>query len=223
MMRTTKKRRKISSAAELREEDGVGQRGPGSDRSHHSPAAAWEALAVALAEAAPVARAVAPVMAAVHPRARRPVDLELEALRGTPAAPHSAPAQPRRGVPQVRGAARRRQKARRSPPGGENLEAGSLPARERRVSRGREVGRRPGRQAVGRAGGGRRGGENPPPSVGAVPGPEGPPGPADAAAAAKKLGHGVAPGGRFFCLRAQFPRRGYSQVAALFLDRPSEE
>lgn len=217
MMGTTRKRRKISSAAALREEDGAGQKDPESDRSRRSPAAGWEALAVRLAEPAPVVRAVAPVTVAVQLPARRPVDWELEALPGTPAVPRTAPAQPRlvegpvaesapvgrlpqrgpQAVPQAPVARRGRQKARLGPPVAEKLVAGSLPSPARRASRAQVVERQSGKQRVerlafGREGLGRRAAGNPPPGVGPAPGR------AEVAGDARRLGQGVAPGGRFF-------------------------
>ena len=187
-MPTTRKRRKISSAAALPEEDGAGQRGPGSGRSHRSQAAVWEAPAVLLAEGA-----VAP-LSAVRPRLRPPVDSEL-ALLGVQPARRSAPALLRLPGPPpsdraLLGQLPLRGLRPRSPAGAQRKRRRKRgnPARAKPVARDPEVKRRPRKPALGRAGPGRRPAGNHPPE---------PPSPADAVKAARKPGR-VARGGRFF-------------------------
>jgi hypothetical protein len=90
MMLKTKKRKKISSAAVLREEDGVGRKVQASARSRHLQVGAPELPPVARVE-----RAVLLPTEAVHPH--RPVHLESEPEPEPPAlaAPRSVRVQPR--------------------------------------------------------------------------------------------------------------------------------
>ena len=96
----------------------------------------------------------------------------------------------------------------RSPAAGKSLERARLRP-ERRPRRGRAVRKRP--EPVSRQDG------NLPPAVQANRGREGPPSRANGAGAPKRPGQRVVPGGRFAFPPAQCPRRGYSQVPALFL------
>ena len=115
----------------------------------------------------------------------------------------------RAGRPPHRGRLRRLPKPelvsrQRRPPVGKSLEHVRLQP-ERRPRHGRAVRRKPEP--------GRREG----PAVRPNPGREGPPSRANGAEAPKRVGQRVVPRGRFAFPPAQCPRRGYSQVAALFL------
>jgi hypothetical protein len=234
MMLTTKRRKKISSAAELREEEGVGQKAPGNDRNQLSRAAVWEASG---AEPVEVARVAAPLSAAVHPLAPRTLGLvrahpgALAALRSAqprlervlleePPPVHRLPVRDPQGVPPVVAQRRRPQRARPASPAGKNPRESQLPARQLAQEPGRSRRRRrrqaARRQEPGKAGPGRQQRVNPPD-------PEAPPSRADAAEEARRQGQGVAREDRIFLPRAQYPKRGYSRVAALFLTDPCEE
>jgi hypothetical protein len=228
MTRTTKKRRKISSAAELREEDVVGQRGPESDRNQLSPVEGWEALAAVLAEAAPVARAGAQVSAAACPLARRPAawDRALPRMQGVRrSAPGQRPLVEGEGAeqalvdqlvaPGLPAALRapgteRLRKPRRDPPPGKSPEAERLPRGERRANRAQAVERPPGKQARERKGPERVEHEkpqagNPLPAVEAAPGREEPQNRAAVAeAVARSPRQKGVPGGRFLLTPCAF-------------------
>jgi hypothetical protein len=169
-------------------------------------------------EAPLVAQPVAPPTVAAWLRDRRPAVLELEVQ---PARPEAYPVQP-----QLRG--------RVAP---EQALGGPLPVRPPEARRAVEVGRE--QQKVGlvslpvlarqarrvpvagrlreRRPAPRRGVPGKlPPGVEVAPGPKGPPSRAERAAAARRRAPRGARGGKFSCPRAQCPRRGYSQVAALF-------
>jgi hypothetical protein len=229
-MRTTRKRKRISSVAELREEEGAGRRARGNCRNRLRPAAVREAPAVE------EARAAAPASVVVQPLAERPVD---SAVAGHPpalAAPRSAqprleralqagqaqvgqrlPRDPLEAAPAV--ARRRPRKALRGPQAGRSQERESLPVPARQVAlepRKRPESRAARRLEPGKVGPGR-------PERRSPPGPGGPPSRADAAGEARRQGQGVARESRIFLPRAQCHERGYSRVAALFLTDPCEE
>jgi hypothetical protein len=227
MTRTTKKRRKISSAAGLRAEDAAGQRDPESDRNRLSPVVGWEALAAVLAEAALVARAGVQASAAACPLARRPAarDRALPRMRGVR---HSAPGQRRPvgarseqasagqlAAPGPQGvlrapAAERPRKPRRNPPAEKSLEPERLPQEGRRANRVQGVERRPGKQARQRKPPERVEHEKPqagnrPPGVAAARSREEPQNRAAVAeAVARSPRQKVAPGGRFFLAPCAF-------------------
>jgi hypothetical protein len=225
MMGTTKRRKKISSAGALREEEGVGQRDPGSGRSQPWQAVAWEAPAV-----------VRPVAPAAYHRVRRGADSAPAAAPGTPDVFHRDRARLRpvvelrqeqalvgqplapdlRRVPPAGVRGRKRQKARRDRPGGENPGDARLRRPARQVAPAPGAGRKPARPALGKAEPGRQPG-NRLPAVEVAPAPGKPPSRVEAAEAARRRGQGVAPTGSRFLTRAQFSKRGYSLVAALFL------
>lgn len=210
MMVTMKKRRKISSAAALREEEGAAPRDQESGRSHRSRAV-WE-------QEARLAQAVGPASAADCPLAPQPADLELGALPAARAELPSARALPRLvAQPRVpllvwalRSVApdqlrvpleaqrRRRQKARLDPPVQERAKRVSPPAPAKQVARDPGVGRRPGRQVLGRAEPERQRAGNRPPAVGALPGPKGAPSRVDAAGGARRPSQKAVPAGNPF-------------------------
>jgi hypothetical protein len=219
MMPTMRKRRKISSAVALREEEGGGRKDQGSDRNHRSRAEGWEAPQVV--QGVPVGRAAVRRTAAGQ---RQPVGLELEPRPQGPAEPRLAPVHPRLVEPLVEQAPAARLlvqgplrvlaegRLRKPPPGREKREAERRRAPEKQAKRDQGVRKRQRRrQALERAVPGRPQREN------CLPAAERLPRHANAAGEPGKPGQGVAPGGSFSFPRAQYPRRGYSQVAALLI------
>ena len=172
----------------------------------------------------PVGRAAVPRTAAGQ---RQPADLELEPRLQGPAEPRLAPVHPRLVEPLVEQAPAVRLpvqgplrvlaegRLRKPPPGREKPEAERLRAPEKRAKRDQGVRKRVRkrqrrRQALEGAVPGRPQRENRLPVKGL-------PRHANAAGEPGRPGQGVAPGGSFSFPRAQYPRRGYSQVAALLI------
>jgi hypothetical protein len=204
----TKKKRRISSVAALREAEGAVPRDQESGRSRPLPA---------VGSAAQVGRAPV-VRSAAYLRERHPADLVLGAVarlgthlearhRSLVAAgePAQAVARARSPAPVAAAVPRKRQpRALRSPP---TLESRVERSPRASPSRAPPVGRLAERRAPKRAPR-----KVPRKRAAPVPAPRAAPRLAERAPVRR-----AALGDRFFCPRAQCPRRGYSQVAALFL------
>lgn len=217
----TKKKRRISSAAALREVEGAVPKDQESARSHPLPVAGSVAQVAALVAEEPAGRPPAVAGSAAFLRLAQPPANRVGALPVAPPALHlearhlplvaagqaarvlAAQARlpdPRAAAPE---APRRRQpRALLSPPAEESRGEGNPPAGASQPNRAQVVGKQAERRAVPKRArpGSRVAGEPKRARPGATPAPD----------------RGAAPGGRFSCPRAQCPRRGYSQVAALF-------
>ena len=218
-MRTTRRRKKISSAEALREEEGAGQKVRERGRSRHSQAEVPEALLVGVALPGEPAQAAGPAWL----RDLRRGALE-EAPPALPREARSAPVQHRRvGLALWEQALAARRPVSGQPAVHRARVAGSrqvaaaksLPVLARQPKPAPGVGRRRKRPAAKRAAPRRREhGKLRPSAAGRSP--RGRPNHADRAVAARNRGPRAARGDSFSFPRAQCPRRGYSQVTALF-------